>query len=463
MARVLLINPAMSEIYKIAKIKNSVPNYFPLNLLTIATPLIDHNHEVRLLDLNYEADIKESVIKALKEFSPDYAGITFTTPLYSQSIGIISLIKEHKTDTVTIAGGVHMTSDCMNTMKNSRIDIAVIGEGDFKLLEVIESRDIKTVKSIAYRENNNIIVNDRDPLLTCLDNVPFPAVSLIERDLYMLPHTVRKKNPVFPLETSRGCVYECVYCNKSIFGNKFREKSPERVMQDLRKIVALGYNEVHIVDDGFTTNMKRAKEICKLIIKENSHLLFNCCNGIRVDRIDEELLRLMKKAGFFRVSLGIESGSQKILDNVEKKMKLESYVKAIKMFKKTGIETLAYFMFGLPDEHEQDMKETIRFAKKLKPTIAKFSITIPLPSTPLFEDWEKKGYILSKNWDDYGFYQEKKIYEHPNLSWDIMTRYLDTAYRSFYFSPSYMVSRFFSSIRNGSLIDDLKMAARIKW
>ncbi len=163
------------------------------------------------------------------------------------------------------------------------------------------------------------------------------------------------------------------------------------------------------------------------------------------------------------VSLGIESGSQKILDNVEKKMKLESYVKAIKMFKKTGIETLAYFMFGLPDEHEQDMKETIRFAKKLKPTIAKFSITIPLPSTPLFEDWEKKGYILSKNWDDYGFYQEKKIYEHPNLSWDIMTRYLDTAYRSFYFSPSYMVSRFFSSIRNGSLIDDLKMAARIKW
>ncbi|MDP7422718.1 MAG: hypothetical protein QGH40_12630 [bacterium] len=103
------------------------------------------------------------------------------------------------------------------------------------------------------------------------------------------------------------------------------------------------------------------------------------------------------------------------------------------------------------------------FAKKLKPTMAKFSITIPFPSTPLFEEWEKKGYILSKNWDEYGFYQEKKIYEHPNLSWEMLTKYLDMSYKSFYFSPSYMISRFFSSIKNGSLVDDLKMAARIKW
>lgn len=463
MAKILLINPAMAQLYKEAKIKASVPYYFPLNLLMVSTPLIENDHEVRLLDLNQHTNTNEAVISSLKEFIPDYVGITFTTPLYTQSLEVISLVKDFKKDVITLAGGTHITSDCRDTMRNSKIDIAVLGEGDFKLLEIVESKNIKTLKGIAYKENGQIIINEKENFIKDLNIIPFPAMSLIERDRYMLPHTVRRQNPVFPIETSRGCVYDCVYCNKTTFGKNFRVKSPDKVIEDFKRIISLGYKEIHIVDDGFTTNIKRAKEICELIIKEELKIFINCGNGIRVDRIDLELLTLMKRAGIYRVSLGIESGSQKILDNVDKNIKIEDYEKAVKMFREVGIETLAYFMFGLPGEEEKDLKETIKFAKKLRPDVAKFSITTPLPSTPLFNDWKKKGYILSTNWDDYGFYREKKVYEHPNLSLSTLTKYLSLAYRSFYFSPAYIIRRFFKSLQNGILLDDLKMALRIKW
>lgn len=465
MARVLLINPSMLEIYTVAKIKDSVPVYWPLNLLTVAAPVLENGHEVKILDLNFHHEtMAEAVNKDLREFKPQFVGITFTTPLYSQSLRVISWVKDYDPNIVTIAGGVHVTSDCYDTLSNSKIDIGVIGEGDAKLLEIMESKDISQINGIGYKDQTGkVIMNDRDRFEYKLDLIPFPATSLIDKDKYKLPHTITRANPVFPLETSRGCVYDCSYCNKSIFGKTFRVKSPDRVIADLKKVVELGYKEVHIVDDMFTTNVKRCKEICRRIIEENIKLHINCCNGVRVDRLDDELLSLMKKAGIYRVSMGIESGSQRVLDVVDKDMTVEGYIKGVKMIKKAGIETLAYFMFGLPNEEESDMQATIDLAKQLQPDVAKFSVTTPLPSTPLFEDWKKKGYLLSTNWDDYGFYMEKKIYTHPNLSTEIINSYMNRAYRAFYFSPSYLVRRFFKSLANGNLISDFRMALRIDW
>ncbi len=463
MANILLINPSMEELYKKAKVKSSVPKYFPLNLLTIATPLVEKKHNVKLLDLNFATDLKESVIKSLDEFSPDYVGITFTTPLYSQSLKIVSIIKNYKKDVIIVAGGVHVTSDCEDTMKNSKIDISVIGEGDFKLLEIVESTDISRIKGIAYKKGNKITINEREQYLKNLDIIPFPSTGLIRIDDYHVPHTYCKQNPVFPLETSRGCVYGCIYCNKSVFGRTFRFKSVKRVIEDLKKIVDLGYKEVHIIDDGFTTNINHAKEICRSIVQEKVELHFNCPNGIRADTIDSELLELMKKAGFYRVAFGVETGSQKILDNIAKNLKIEDIVEAFKICRKVGIETTAFFMFGLPGEKEEDLKKTIKFAKSLKPDIAKFDIMVPLPSTPIFEEWKKKGYITSSKWDHYGFYNDEKIYEHPNLSWDILSKYLNLAYRSFYLSPDFIMRRFSKSLKNRTFLEDAKIFFSIKW
>jgi anaerobic magnesium-protoporphyrin IX monomethyl ester cyclase len=282
MAKVLLINPSMADIYTKAKVKSSVPQYFPLNLLTIAPPLLEKNHEVQLLDLNLHEDPKNILKKQLSSFKPDYVGITFTTPLYSQSLEIASLAKTYNKNTIVIAGGVHITSDCLNTLKNSKIDVGVLGEGDWKLLEIVESKNLDKIKGIGYKKNGEVIMNDRELPLRNLDEIPFPATSLINIKNYKTPYTYCKANPVFPLETSRGCVYGCIYCNKSIFGRTFRIKSIDRVMEDLRKIQKMGYKEVHIIDDGFTTDINRAKKICRLILKEKIKLNFNCPNGIEL-------------------------------------------------------------------------------------------------------------------------------------------------------------------------------------
>ncbi len=463
MAKILLINPSMEELYSIAKVKSSVPKYIPLNLLTIAAPLIENGHKVIVLDLNLVKDLKESIRSALEKFRPDMVGITFTTPLYSQTMGIASFIKSYDRNVTVIAGGVHITSDYMAVLHESEVDIAVIGEGDFKLLDILGAKSLSSVKGIAYKNQGRIVVNEREPYIKDLDIMPFPALELVSIKDYEISHTYCRKNPVFPLETSRGCVYGCVYCNKSVFGRNFRVKSAGKVISELKRIKGLGFKEVHIIDDGFTTDMKRAKEICRLIIQEKIDLLFNCPNGIRADRIDLELLILMKKAGFYRVAFGVETGSQKILDAIGKDMKMESVVNAFRLCRKVGLETTAFFMFGLPEETETDMKRTIRFAKRLRPDIAKFDIMIPLPSTPIYEEWKRKGYIKSNNWDDYGFYKEEKIYDHPNLSWETLTKYLNYAYRSFYLSPGFLTRRFFVSLRNRTLLKDARLFFSTKW
>jgi len=464
MEKVLLINPCMEELYKKAKVKSSVPVYFPLNLLIIAKPLLEKGYEVKLLDLNINnMNIKETIIKTLDDFKPNYVGITFTTPLYSQSLFIAKIVKQQNSNITIVGGGVHISTDYSNTLKKSDIDIAILGEGDFKLLEIIKERDLEKIKGIAYKKDDQIIVNEKEPLLKDLDDVPFPAVELINIHDYKVPHTFCLKNPVFPLETSRGCVYGCTYCSKCVFGRLFRTKSVERVMQDIRKIVDLGYKEVHLFDDGFTTIIPRAKEICRRIIKEKIPLKFNCTDGIRADRIDLELLKLMKKAGFYQVSFGVETGSEKILKAINKGLHLKDVENAFMLCRKAKIQTLAFFMFGLPEETEEDIKKTIKFAKKLKPDIAKFDIMIPLPGTPVFEEWTKKGYILSYNWDDYGFYKEKPIYKHPNLSWKTLTKYLHLSYKQFYLSPNFLITRFFKSIKQKTLLQDIKLFFKTDW
>jgi len=458
--KILLINPSMKELYARAKVKASVPNYPPLNLLTISTPLLG-KHEVKILDLLLYDDIYLALENTLKEFNPDVVGITFTTPLYSQVLSIVDKVKEFNERILVVAGGVHITSDTKNTLKKSKIDMAAIGEGDYTLLEILEN-SLENVKGIAYKKDGKIIFNGIRPYLEDLDEMPFPAFELINIHDYVTPYTFCKENPIAPLETSRGCVYGCVYCNKSVFGRTFRVKSPERVIQDVEKLIELGFKEIHLSDDGFTTDMKRAKEICQMVLDKQIKIHWNCTNGIRVDRVNEELLRLMKDSGFYRISFGVESGSQKILDRIEKKIKLEDIENAFKLCRKLGIETLAFFMFGLPDETEDDMQKSIEFAKKLKPDIVKFDIMIPLPSTPIFEEWKDK-YIVSENWDDYGFYKEEKVYNHPNLSWETIKEYSHKSYKTFYLSPNFIIRRIFISFKNGTFLKDVKMFLSIKW
>lgn len=459
----LLVNPSMDEVYEGTFLKNSVPHYPPLNLLIIAGALKDRNITVDLLDLDLvEKDkIYEKLEKRLESFKPSLVGVTFTTALFGQCVRIAETIKNWNKDVIVVAGGAHASSKPESLLAQTPYDMAIVGEGEFALAEVIATprEQWPSISGIAYKDGKGEIVKTEKRLfIQNLDELPFPMYELINIYDYNVPPSFRRKAPVAPMETSRGCVWGCTYCNKSVFGRNFRIKSPERTVKEIGHLVELGYKEIHINDDMLTTNKERVKKICRLLIEKGIKVVWACPNGIRADSIDKELISLMKQAGCYRVSFGVESGNQKVLDGIEKAQTLAQVLEAFRICREVGMISYGFFMFGLPDDTEETMQETIDFAKKCNPDVAKFGIMVPLPSTPVYEQWKGK-YIISEDWNNYNFHKGTFIYNHPTLSHAIINKYYKKAYREFYLRPTYIVRRALRGVRTGQIVDDLRLMA----
>jgi anaerobic magnesium-protoporphyrin IX monomethyl ester cyclase len=266
------------------------------------------------------------------------------------------------------------------------------------------------------------------------------------------------------METSRGCPYGCVYCNKSVFGRTFRVKSASRVVDEMELMLKEGIKEIHLADDNFTRDMVRAEKICQEIIERGLRFPWATITGIRVDRVNQRLLKKMKAAGCYRVYFGIESGSQRILNNIQKGINLKQVRQAIKWSKKAGLETFGFFMIALPGEELNDIKKTIKLATSLDLDMAKMSVTIPLPATPLYNELEEQGKIKTKNWSEFNLYlPAPAIYDHPNLDWGTIDKYYALFYRRFYFNPRFIAKRLLFSLKNRTLISDLRAALKTKW
>jgi radical SAM superfamily enzyme YgiQ (UPF0313 family) len=226
----------------------------------------------------------------------------------------------------------------------------------------------------------------------------------------------------------------------------------------------MGFREIHIIDDVFTTNMKRAKKICDLLIESNVNIGWSPVTGIRVDRVDFELLDKMRQAGCYRVYFGIESGNQEILNKIKKGITLEQVINAVEAAKKAKLEVAGFFMIGLPGDTVETMQETIKFAKSLDLDLVKASITIPFPATEMFNELNEKGLIKTHDWEKFKFYSiPSTIYDHQNLSWATIEKYYLKFYREIYLSPQFIFKRIKSSIVNKTFIDDLKIFIQMKW
>lgn len=461
---ILLINPSSKSFYQPAKIKEAAIFSPVLSLAAIAAPLISKGHKVKIIDANMYNNPKEKIIESLKEFSADYAGITFTTPLYRQMLDIAKLVKEFNEKIIVVGGGSHVSSLPQDTLRHSPLDIAVRGEGDFTFLELIESEDINSIKGIFYKKDGRIFNNPNREYIQDLDSLSFPAWSLYDIKSYKTTDILTRLNPAGWIETSRGCPYQCPYCNKSVFGALFRVKSPKRAVDEMEYMLNIGFRELHIADDGFSTDLSRAKEICKLILRRKLKFPWATVTGIRIDCVDRELLNLMKKAGCYRIYYGIESGDQRILDYIHKGISLGQITEVVKESKKAGLEVVGGFMLGLPQESIESMQNTIDFAKTLDLDMAKVSVTIPLPSTTLYNELDKGGYFLSKDWDQFNVYViPRRLYRHPQLDWDTVEKFYKKFYRSFYLNPKFIFKRAKRVIRQGTIISEIKHFLKTEW
>ena len=459
----ILINPPSAfGSYVGTRINAAFQNYPLLSLASLAAYAREGGFSVVVLDLGIEMEPYKVLEEKLKEYSPDFIGITVTTPLFPEVAQLSKFIRERVGDgTKLILGGPHATALPEDCLKESDFDIVVYGEGEETLLEILQNKNLSEIKGIYYKDEGQILKNQLRPMIQDLDSLPFPALDLFDIKRYKCPRVLNRKSPMINFMTSRGCVYGCTFCNKNIFGRKFRTKSVDYVIKEIEYCLNMGIQELRFVDDQFTTDMDRAKQICEAIIKRGLKFPWNLAAGLRVDRVDEEFLRLAKKAGLYQTAFGFESGDQASLDSINKGITIEQSIKAMELVKKVGgIETVGFFMFGLPADTEETLKKTLKFALKLMPDMAKVTITMPFPGTKLYEQYEQAGLIKSRDWSKYLLHGGGDIYTHPNLSHETMEKYYDLFYRQFYLNPRYLARRLVKSLISGTIIEDARAGLR---
>lgn len=431
--RILLINPSQKNVYG-TPIK---PSYAPLGLLYIAACLEKEGHKLEFLDFDNDDLDKNKFGKYVLNFKPNIIGLTATTSTIKHTKKLAEDIKKIL-DIPIIVGGIHATIEPEDVLKCKAIDFAIIGEGEITITELINklqenNSEFHKVKGISYRDNNGkIILTKPRPLIENLDFLPLPARHLLKNE-YTPPDAL--KTPVASIFTSRGCPGRCTYCcTKNIFGQKLRFRSVKNIVDEIEFLLNKKIKEIHIMDDNFTVWKERVLKFRDEIIKRGIKTTFVFSNGLRADKIDEDILKALKDIGVLSVGFGVESGNQKILDNIKKDINLDTVREAYKLSKKFGFETWGFFIVGLPGETKETVRDTIEFAKEIDPDFAKFLILKPYPGSEVFERLNKENLIFDFDYNNYGVYTQP-VHELKNLSAKDMIKLQKKAFREFYLRP----------------------------
>jgi len=464
LSRVLLVNPPSAVgVYEKSKIKVAITSAPFITLATLAGELLKEGHQVRIADLMIEHDPLVIYRGMLESFQPEYVGITFTTPLFHEAAELAGIAHKFLPESITIAGGIHATTLPRESLEEGNFDLVVLGEGEKTLAEICAGRALRNIRGIAYGKGDSFTITAERELIADLDDLPFPAWELYDLSRYRSPHIASRKNPVGYMETNRGCNHHCTFCSQRIFGHHVRSKSARRVVDEMFRMLELGFNDIHIKDDNFTADIEQAKETCRLLINEKFPAPWALPTGVNVDDVDSEFFRLAREAGCYQISFGIESGVPEILSAVNKKQTPEKIRDAVETAHDAGLETVGFFMMGLPGDTEETMQRSIRFAQSLPLTYAKASMTLPFPSSALYRQIKKDGRILSEDWQMYNFHSTSEVWRHENLDWKTIQHYYSLFHRKFYFRPSYIWSRFWRDIRMGQLWDDIKAVLANDW
>ncbi len=424
----------------------------PLNLLHIATILKDAGHKVYFRDALAEGIGIDKLTGVLKQ--TDIVIINTSTMTFAEDCGVLSRCKKVNKNIKTIIFGSHPTFMPEESLTGP-IDFIVRKEPEFiirDLVNALSDGSYKDVKGIGYRKDGKVVLTE-DYGFPDIDDLPIPDRTLLPKDVdYFNPLT--KKIPYTTMVTSRGCPALCTFCTvPTFYGNKIRARSKENVIKELEIIKKQGYKEVWIRDETFTVYKKRNREICQEMIDRKLNLSWMC--NARIGSIDKETMALMKKAGCHMIKFGVESGVQKILDNVRKGIKVTQTVKTFRWAHEVGIDTHAHMMLGMPGDSRRTIEKTIEFVKKIDPTTVSFAICTPYAGTPLFDEVKKKnpGIMDGTACNLKGVHETSFYNQHfTSLTDKEISSYLKKAYRSFYFRPSYLF-RWLLRIRN---MDELR-------
>jgi len=332
-----------------------------------------------------------------------------------------------------VVGGVHATVLPEKLLEtNEKIDYILSGEAEQLFVDLLN--ELKNESANRLLKNKEFLNPD------CL---PFPERELVSKNYKPAP-TYYLNLPAYHVITSRGCPFDCPFCSNNVHGRTWRLRSPENVVAEVEYLIRKkDAKEIIFFDDLFTFDKERLKQICKLIIKKGLHTRISWSCVTRIDCVDECLLKIMKEAGCWLVSYGVESGSQRILDLLHKRITLKKVEQIIEMTKRAGLRSRCYFMIGIPTETEEEIIQTINFAINLNPDYAKFNIFMPYPGTAFFEKMKDK--IKSFDWGNYktlsGFTDSELPFLPEGITDKRLKKLQKMAFKRFYFRPSYLLKR----------------------
>jgi radical SAM superfamily enzyme YgiQ (UPF0313 family) len=391
------------------------------------------------MDIDAEGIKDAEFADIVKQKDYDIVGFTVTTPTFWSSVKLSKQVKRHNPRSVTIFGGIHPTIRPLETAEQDSVDIVVRGEGEITFMEIVENlkhkRGLSNIKGLVYKKDGKIEETPPRPLIEDLNSLPFPARHLFKNKKYVYPDSLY--SDAGSIMTSRGCPGMCTYCNaRQIFKRTFRARTAGNVADEIEFLVKkLRKREIHIWDDNFTTDKKRVLAIRDELKKRALKAKFAFPNGIRADFLNRDVLAALKDMGVYSIALGIESGSQEILNRAHKGIKLEKIEEVMALAKEMRLETWAFFIIGLPGENARTMRQTIDFAGKINPDIAKFHILKPYPGTEVYDDLRARKFILTEDYDKFGIHTPA-VHRLEEFTPDDMLEWQRRAYASFYLKPA---------------------------
>ena len=370
----------------------------PLGIMSVAA-MVKHEHEVRIFDRNV---IDKDIGTYLEEYKPDLIGVSVLTgPVIKDAVAISRAAK--KLGIAVVWGGVHPSVLPQQVLSEDYVDFVVIGEGEYTFRELADHLEngnnaFHEILGLGYRQDGQIIINDRRPFIENLDELPFPAWDLIDIDLYIKYE--------ISLVTSRGCPHRCKFCyNQGLQQRHWRARSAESVIKELNYILSLTEirsKYLKFYDDNFVVSRNRLKEICTLLPKHYDMYL-----EARVNYIDDEFMQMLREFSGCHIFIGLESGDQGMLDDMHKDITLDMIDRAYRLFKKYRVSTSASMMVGMPGETYAQIIKTIRMAFRLKPTRYSFCVYSPLPGTDWYEECVDQGLfqppVATEGWADKAF------------------------------------------------------------
>ena len=429
--RILLVQPP----YKIKRKTEPKKAFHPLGLGYIAAVLEQAGYHVGILDCivegwNTETKIQgdflrigitpEEIKTKILDFSPDVVGIS--SMFFTQADNaheIAKLAKQANKNVIVVMGGGRPTVAPEQVLADSNVDLVVLGEGEHTILDILkalnEDSDFSGLDGVAFRENNKIKILPKTKFIENLDEIPFPARHLLPMDKYLkinVVHGTVRRTPVSPIISSRGCPGGCTYCGiDQIWGKRFRGRSAENVAAEIEHLVnKYGVKELHFEDDNLVYDSERADRLFSIMIEKKLDLIWSTPNGTAIMRLDNDLLFKAKASGCYEMALGIESGDPDVRKKIIKKpLKEEKIKEVVKTLQDLDIDSIGFFIIGLPGEKKDQIEKTIQFSQELGLSGACFSIATPYPGTKLYDICKVKNYLEAD------FHPEKLRFVEANI------------------------------------------------